>query len=188
MLTTRDGDIPVEWIAAGDEVLTRDHSFQPIRWVGRFPVSSLHMAMRKELGAFVVERDAFGRGCPDHPLTLSRDLRILIGGNAVQLHFGTTEALCPTIGLFDEARVSALADQNISYTQVLCEQHELIMANGLWVETLLLDEATFYGPSLPPAHFYHETAARLCLNEDEGQMLTRLNAVEQPALHGTRVA
>lgn len=177
---TTDGELPVEWLATGDRVLTRDHGVQPVLWVGRIRVSPGDAALQPDLALVEIAEGALGDGGPTHTTWLAPAHRVLLSGAAVELHLGVDEALAPIAHLADEVRVRSAPMGASCLTQILLPVHDLVQANGLWAESLLLDPATLgvIGRDLP-AHLLatpslrlsHARAARLCLTEWEVRAL-----------------
>ncbi|MEC7763498.1 MAG: Hint domain-containing protein [Pseudomonadota bacterium] len=182
-LMTTEGELPVEWLATGDRVVTRDHGAQPILWIGRVRLDADHGTAPVEIG-----QGALGPDCPTHPTWLAPAHRVLLSGAEVELHAGVGEALAPIATLTDGTHVRPAAPGPVCYTEVLLPVHDLVQANSLWAETLLLDDATrrAFQADLPPALLAtpslalgHARAARLCLTGWEvramrGRDLTQL--------------
>ncbi|MGB5556446.1 MAG: Hint domain-containing protein [Paracoccaceae bacterium] len=143
-LQTDRGPVPVDWLAAGDRVLTLDHGYQPILWVGRSRVSTAELASNPALRPIVVPAGRFGRDGPDQDLLLSPDHRVLVASALVEHHVGTPEALAACKFLSDaghSAPQSPAQPEGLSYYQVLFSDHELVLAEGLWVESFFTSDA-----------------------------------------------
>ena len=173
MVMTTDGELPVEWLATGDRVVTRDHGAQPLLWVGRARLSREKLRHDPGLAPVELARGALGAGCPTHQTRLSPAARVLLAGAEVSLHAGVDEALAE-IGQLADGGVLTVPPcvEGSHYTSLLLPMHAVVQANGLWVETLLLDRATrlALGGALPAAlradlalQAGHDQAARLCL-------------------------
>ena len=63
IIDTNSGPSPVECLAAGDLVETRDHGPQSIRWIGRHELDSLDLARHPELRPFAFGPGRLGGGC-----------------------------------------------------------------------------------------------------------------------------
>ncbi len=168
-LMTPEGEMPVEWLVTGDRVITRDHGVQPILWLGRIRLDAPDRA-----GAAPVEiaAGALGSGCPTHPTWLSPLSRVLLSGAMVELHAGVDEALAQIGDLRDGIHIMQVRPGRAHYTQVLLPVHDMVQANGLWAETLLLDAGMLAAVGrdlpadlrhLPSLRLGHDRAARLCL-------------------------
>jgi len=139
-VVTGKGEVPVDWLAPGDMLVTRDHGLQPLLWIGhqRSPgISTVRAAGR-----------AFGNA-PSHETRLAPGTRILVSGWEVELHTGEAEALA-TVRALNGAGEGGQAG---GLACVLLPVHGLVQVNGLWVETLLLDPAAraLLADALPPS-------------------------------------
>ncbi|SFK07697.1 Hint domain-containing protein [Celeribacter marinus] len=132
ILETNEGPQPVEWMRAGDLVLTRDHGYQRVRWVGRSET-----AQTPPIRVFA---HAFGYGCPEHDLVLSPHHHLLMSSPLMPLYFAEDEVLAP-IGAMS-AQIDDMFDtpnSNPTLCHMLFDQHEVIFAEGVWLESLFPD-------------------------------------------------
>ncbi|WP_421703277.1 Hint domain-containing protein [Aliiroseovarius sp.] len=176
-LMTTEGEVPVDWLARGDRLITRDSGAQPVLWVGRFRVPAAEAQADDSLQPFLIEAGALGPDCPTHPMQLSAQHRVLLTGHAVELHTGTDEALSAVAHLEDGGLFRKFwPTRDFVFTHVLLERHEVIMANGLWVESLFLGENVELDLQRQVPHSVltrpevrqgHRQAARLCLKKHE---------------------
>ena len=144
-IMTQHGMRPVETLAVGDLVQTRDHGFQEIRWIGRryFPASVLKHEER--FRPVLIRKDAFGPGRPRSDLRFSPQHRVLLSDWRVQLLFGVNEILVPIKKLMnDHTIVAPPTDDGIAYFHILFDQHEVLDCDGLEAESYFLgDHALF---------------------------------------------
>ncbi|MBT8455877.1 MAG: Hint domain-containing protein [Rhodobacteraceae bacterium] len=141
-LLTDRGPVPAAWIRPGDRVVTRDHGLQPVVWVARRGVSAAELAANPGLRPVQVPSGALGDAGPAQGLVLSRQHRVLVTGPQVALHFGVDEALAPAFALAEAFGTVAPWRGGICYSHVMCARHEVLLADGVWVESLLAgDEA-----------------------------------------------
>ncbi len=163
LIDTPDGPRRVDDLRAGDLVSTFDAGPQPLIWTGGAEVAWNAVSPHRP-----VVLDA-----PDGPLTLSAQHRVLLWGQALKLNFGFDEAFAPAAGLAPGAK--GVGTQR--WHHILCADHQIVRANGLWVETLLITpaslswlpdadrariEALIPGPMQP---------ARPCLTKAETQLI-----------------
>lgn len=139
MLMTPEGEIPVEWLATGDRLLTRDHGVLSVLWVGRIRVRDADVRRAPTLAPLEVAAHAFGPGCPSHKTWFNRAHRLLVDGPLVELNIGVGEALARVDDLAQRAAIHPTRGMATHYTQVLLSAHDMVQANGLWAETLHLD-------------------------------------------------
>lgn len=123
LIATRRGSVPVEDLEVGDEVITMDHGFQKIRWIG-----STSVPATGRLAPVVIRRGAMGN---DRDLRVSPQHRMLVRGWHVELMFGRSEALVPAKALINDETVFQLEGGNVDYFHILFDQHELVYAEGI---------------------------------------------------------
>lgn len=118
-------------LTIGDLVLTVDRGAMPLRWVGSRGLSARQLAERPELGAVLVPRNAFGGGAP------CRDLRLSPLAGILHMMQGAPEG-----GVLIDARdmiglkgIVAAPARPVTYIQLLLDDHAIIAADGLAVET-----------------------------------------------------
>lgn len=177
MVQTDQGDMPVEWLSVGDLVMTRDHGFQPIRWIGSSRYTATEVARAVALQPVTLPAGALAPGQPREDTLLSRQHRILMAGADVELLFGTAECLAPAHVLCHASPEPASA---ITYTHIAFDRHEIILANGAWMESLLTADQAMaaVSPAARSALFsalglraLTMQAARLCLKPYEARLL-----------------
>jgi len=151
MIDTENGSLPVDWLATGDRLLTLDHGYQPILWIGRTRMRANDMAACTALRPVTVPADRFGPDGPIRDLVLSPEHRVLVASARIELATGNNQALAPCRFLFATSEQQADAGpfpDDFCYYHVLLARHEIIRAEGLWVESF------FPGPmamkALPP--------------------------------------
>lgn len=180
LISTTEGDLPVEWLASGDKVITRDYGAQPLRWIGYWRLSARQLATTPTLRPVLIEPGSFGPGAPNHPLALSRGQQIFVDGPEVQYYLGVDTALAAA-GYMTDVDAGFNAVHNFTYFQLLFDVHQVIRANGLWTESLFAGDET---PGLcPPPDIRHDATAHRCLAGWEARMLhqTRCRAVSDAA-------
>ena len=116
----------VEDLSPGDWVVTRDNGLQQLRWTCQNPISA-----DPALCPVRIPANSFGPGLPATDTYVSPQHRLLLQGVQAQLLFGETEVLAPAKGLFSAAPVAPRGD----YVHLLFDQHEVIVANGLMMES-----------------------------------------------------
>lgn len=163
-ISTDRGEVAVEALREGDRVLTMDHGYRRPVWSG--PVTrapgNRHNRVR-------IAPDSLGHGLPARPVELGRDHRLLLSGPPVALHCNEHEAIAAA----DHFATRSLRNGGALY-HILLSEHELILANGLWCESLFADENWF--TALPAALALrlrnrlctpHMQTARTCLSRHE---------------------
>ncbi len=132
-IATSTGERAIDTLSIGDAVATRDHGFQPIRWIGKTSV----LAMGR-MAPVRIKRDALGPNVPRQDLFVSRQHRMLLESKVAQRMFGTREVLVPAIKLTSVPGIDAAPRPClVTYFHLLTERHEIIYAEGAPTETLL---------------------------------------------------
>lgn len=175
MVLTLEGDLPVEWLAPGDRVITRDNGAQPILHIERL--------RRTPEGEMLPQPMTFLRGERGPQGALKDKLRVapghrgLISRPEISERFNTSEAL---VRFCDVSRRNRARHDptmgGLTYHLIILESHEIINAGSLWVEST--DPAMAARLDLPPAvlratRLFDEDMAppRLCLTPEEAHML-----------------
>lgn len=134
---TDEGAQPVDWLRAGDRVMTRDHGFQQILWADRTVVPAAASPLRP----IQFSAGCAGHNIPEQDLHLPPDFRILLKSPQIELLFGCREAFSPasTTTNGHEIFETQLAHE-VSYFHILFAQHQVVLAEGLWVESFFPEE------------------------------------------------
>jgi hypothetical protein len=141
LIATPMGATPIANLAVGDMVMTRDHGPQPIRWIGETKIKKKHLLEKPNLQPYRIKADCFGPGLPFRDLTLSPQHRVLTGGKIVREMFGQDEMLIAVKHLEKVKKVQKpKVKGNVTYRHILFDRHEVIYANGLPTESLLIGQ------------------------------------------------
>ncbi len=178
MVETTEGPQPVDWLRPGDQVLTLDHGYQPLVWVGRSARGTSDDARPLTLPA-----GALGDQCPEQALHLAPGHYLLLRTPLADLYFGDPDVFVPVIDIATEAERVLQTDHTSDeprapYVHLMCAQHEILLAEGLWVESFFPDENTL--PHLPPKA--REEIARLERQHKTPALRTRLTLKPTEAL------
>jgi hypothetical protein len=130
-ILTDHGQQKIEELRIGDLVATHRGTLEPIKWIGRM---SYEKGERKrwqsEVAPVKVEASAIGPGIPSRDLFLSQRHAVFDGEGAL------TPAKYLVNG--ETLRVEAPSDlHRLDYFQLEFEQHEIIFAEGMPVESFL---------------------------------------------------
>lgn len=138
-ILTDKGKVPIQKLAVGDMVLTRDRGFQPLRWIGRRVVGADELRVNEKLYPIVIGRGALGENSPERDLRVSPQHRVLIKSVIAERMFETDEVLVAAHKLLsvDGIDIDSAVD-SVEYFHLLFDRHEIIVANGTWSESLLL--------------------------------------------------
>lgn len=136
-IETRSGNIPVEMLKAGDEVMTMDEGYRPIRWIGSRAVGPAHLAANPKLKPVRIRAGALGKGQPERDLIVSRQHRVLVSSVIVERMFGVRDVLIPAIRLVGMDGIEIVEDvQGIEYWHILFDRHQVVRSNGALTESL----------------------------------------------------
>ena len=142
LITKADGSqCPIEALTLGARILTRDHGAQPLRWLGR--------ATLRGVGAFapvVITTGAMGN---TGDLIVSQHHRMFIYQRERHAGLPTAEILVQARHLVDGDRVFLRTGGFVDYFSLVFDHHEIIYAEGIPAESLMVNEATL--SRLPPA-------------------------------------
>lgn len=141
MITLSGGrQCAIEDLAPGDRVLTRDHGPQPVRWLGR--------ATLRAVGAFapvVITKGALGNA---GDLIVSQHHRMFLYLREAKAGLATAELLVQAKHLVDGERVLLRPGGVVDWFSIVFDRHEIIYAEGIPAESLMVNEATLQ--RLPP--------------------------------------
>lgn len=183
VLTDR-GAVAVEDLHLGDRVLTRDHGYRPIRWIGAREFSDDQLIEFPELRPVVIVAGALDGILPLRDLSVSPQHRILMCDD--QALAGDREILVPAIALTDRAGISQSAGGGVIYYHLMFDAHEVICSEGAWSESFLPEAAALGGmhsaqlaeilaifPELAARTglVTYGGAARICADHDAAQAL-----------------
>lgn len=140
LIATPEGDRPVEELQAGDRVLTRDGE-AVICWIGASRVSASSLRSREALRPVRIEAGALGGGLPRRALLVSPRHGMFVSDWKAELLFDAPEAIVEAIALVNDRDIrQVLPEDGVEYFQILCDQHELVFAEGAMTETFFLSK------------------------------------------------
>ena len=134
LVQTATGDIAVEDLQPGDEIVTKDGSTSRLIWVGSSDFVPADAGRRMPL--IRVMPDSFGVGRPNSFITLGPAARILQTPYHMRGHTGEGEVLTPLREFVDGVNVIEVVPPTPVRLFHLClERHAVIKAGGLEMET-----------------------------------------------------
>ncbi len=133
LIDTPDGLRAVETLAKGDVVTTLANGSRPLRWVGRRRVPVLELLAAPGLRPVEFATGVVGNG---RPLLVSPQQRMLIDDWRAEVYFGEDRVLVAAQALVDDraARV-LLPPGGVDYVVLLCDRHEVLLAEGALSES-----------------------------------------------------
>ncbi|WP_288948168.1 Hint domain-containing protein [uncultured Paracoccus sp.] len=138
LIETLSGPRTVETLAPGDLILTRDHGFQPLRWIGRVRLDGKRLDLCPNLRPILISQDALGPDLPQRDLIVSPQHRALLRSAIARRMFDAEEILVAATHLTALDGIRPLCPKDgVSYLHLLFDRHELVLSNGCWTESLL---------------------------------------------------
>ena len=141
---------PIETLAPGDRVLTRDSGPQPVRLVSK--------ATLPALGTFAPVVIAAGTLGNESDLVVAPHHRVFLYRRGAKRIGDTSEILVQAKHLVDGEHVWRREGGYVDYYALVFDRHEIIYAEGIPVESLQVSEATL---NLMPEELTAEIRARL---------------------------
>ncbi len=130
-VTRSDGaQVPVEDLVVGDKLLTRSHGAQPIRWIG-------HQTYRAT-GPSALVKISEGTLNTARDLYLSPQHRLFIWQRRDALGAGRAEVMVRAELLVNDDTVRRHDGGHVDSYQLVFDGHEIIYAEGIAVESLLV--------------------------------------------------
>lgn len=144
VIDTARGPVLARDIRVGDRLVTRDHGLQPVRWVGISTVIYSEDGQDPDpeeprAAPVRIRAGAFGTNPEAGNLVLAPGHRVLMRHPLNELLFATEEAMAAAGDLTRFDGVDAVPRSVGRWTHLLLDQHEMIQANGLWVESFAPD-------------------------------------------------
>lgn len=140
LIATERGHRPVEELCRGDRVVTRDNGLKRIAWIGRRDIGYRDLRDGDGLRPVLVRAGALGDGRPVRDMIVSPNHRFLIEPRISPWMGTDEEILIPARHLVDRRRVIAADMLGVSYIHILCDAHQVIMADGAWTESFHPDD------------------------------------------------
>jgi hypothetical protein len=125
-IATPCGEAPVEEITVGDLVCAQGTRLAPVKWIGHRHIDCRRHPKPDTVWPVHVRAEAFGRHMPKRDLWLSPDHAVFVDG-----------VLIPIKHLVNGCTVTQEQRAEITYYHIELEQHDVLMAEGLPVESYL---------------------------------------------------
>lgn len=177
LIDTSEGHVPIDWLVAGDKIMTRDHGYQPLLWIGQIDPVELPMPCVK------IKTNAVGEGLPNYATTVTANQHIILRGPKIELHFATNEAFASADQMSVWHGLARIAPgETPALFGLLFARYEVISANGLWLGSMpgafcnvraLSARCTQRLRNIRPEVEDDMTTARLCLRDHEVAMLAQ---------------
>lgn len=140
-IQTERGEVAVENLVVGDRVLTFDHGYQPIRWLGSRLIGGGELAVTPKLRPIRIRAGALGVGLPCYDLVVSPQHRLMVSSKIVENMFGERAALIAAKQLLGVEGVEVVEDGgDVEYFHLMLDRHEIIFAETAPTESLYVGE------------------------------------------------
>ncbi len=140
LITTDQGELPVEELLPGHKILTQDNGFQELILTMSRVMEKNELCNNTNLYPVRIPMGAFGAGLPKRDLIVSRQHRMVVKSNIAERMFGETSVLVAAIRLtkLSEINVDTSFDR-IEYFHLIFKNHEIIFAEGTPTESFLMN-------------------------------------------------
>ena len=125
-IATPEGERAIETLRPGDLVQLLNGDAAEIAWTGARPVDCARHKTPETVRPFRVAAGAFGPGLPARDLFLSPDHAIFVD-----------EVLIPVKYLANGTTIRQVKPRAVTYHHIELHEHQVVLAEGLTVETLL---------------------------------------------------
>ena len=161
MILTDQGERAVETLRPGDRVMTRDHGWQAIRWIGSRRVDGSLLRAFPKMRPVRIGAGTLGPDLPRRDLYVSQQHRILVGSRIAERIFGQPEVLVAARFLTGIPGIAVdESDDGLDYFHLLFNRHEIVISEGAQTESL------FTGPEALKAVSAEARAEMLALFPD----------------------
>lgn len=184
LIVTARGEVPVEQLEEGDQVLTRDSGYQPIRWIGRRDLSAAELRAHPNFAPVRIATGALAPDLPQRDMLVSPQHRMLFTGYRAEMLFGEHEVLVAATHLTALPGVERAMPEGVSYIHLMFDRHEIVRADGAWSESFQPGDMTLAGmddaqrnellalfPELAAGRYRPFLAARRSLRAHEARVL-----------------
>lgn len=136
-IKTDAGLCRIEDLQVGDKVVTRENGLQEIRWIGQRALEADDLAKYPNLRPIRIQAGSLGDGIPSRDLVVSPQHRIVVRSKIAVRMFDAEEVFLAAKHLLGVKGIKVDPDlQEVTYFHLLCDDHEIIEADGAFAETL----------------------------------------------------
>ncbi|NDV01121.1 Hint domain-containing protein [Pseudoroseicyclus tamaricis] len=125
---------PIETLRPGDRLLTRDDGARPLLWMGQRTLRA-----QGDFAPVLIRKGALNN---ENDLVLAPDNRVFVWQRQDAIGAGRSELLVKARHLVNGETVVRVEGGFVDYFQLLFEQHQIIFAEGIAAESLLVDPRT----------------------------------------------
>ncbi len=174
MIATDRGLQDVAGLGIGSRLLTLDHGFQPLVWIGRKTVPGI--------GPNAPVVCAAGSLGNRQPLMLSPQHRLLWASARTDLMYGAPQVLVPAKALINGDTIRSAPRPMVTYVHLMLERHEILnAADGAACESLLAGDMAQQVVGAPFTRGVARMAARPVLSYREARHLVQADSGQAAA-------
>jgi len=195
-IDTPSGAKRVETLHVGDQVNTRHHGAQTIRWIGKRSLKLAPIFPKTDLGLSKFPSVPWVRVCLVSPYACPASIGFWYHRPSISVWFGTQDSLIAAVKLIDLPGIHIDTDcTEVTYIHLLFDQHEVIFANGAPCESLHTGPEALKSissaaraelfaifPELMTAPSQHRLAALCPENRQQRQLIARHKKNKKPLL------
>lgn len=143
-IQTPDGDVEVENLSIGDQVVVRNGESRPIRKIYRRYLSTIELEANPNLYPVRIVAGAMGKGLPKRDLLVSPQHRMVADAPMLRRRFDSdavflsAKKLTEMPGIFSDHQVT-----EVEYFHIVLDEHEVIFAEGAPTESFYCGDQAF---------------------------------------------
>ena len=131
LIAAKDGEVPVEALAIGDEVVTAAGAKRPIKWIGRRSYGGRFVRGTKDILPVCIKAGALDDNVPKRDLWISPHHAMYLEGVLIEAKDLVNGA----------SIVQAQSVDQVEYFHIELESHDVIIADGAPSETFIDDDS-----------------------------------------------
>ena len=130
-IATATGEIPVEALSIGDEIMTASGVARPIKWIGKRSYGGRFILGRKDILPICITAGSLGEGLPRRDLWISPHHAMYLDGLLIE-----AKDLINGTSIIQAEEVEC-----VEYFHIELDSHDVILAEGAPSETFLDDDS-----------------------------------------------
>ncbi len=131
LILTERGEVPVEDLAIGDRLVTRDGEAKPIKWIGRRSYAGWLAAGNPKVMPVCLTPGSLADGVPRRELWVSAEHAMYVDGVLVPAELLVNGSSIVKVKSVDE----------VHYFHLELDAHDVILAEGAWAESFVDDDS-----------------------------------------------
>ncbi|MDW4550231.1 Hint domain-containing protein [Defluviimonas sp. D31] len=137
LIATPKGEVPVETLKAGDEVLTTSGATATVRFAAARELTLMDLLLNPDMRPVCIPQGAMGEGLPRADLWVSPQHRVLVRGWEPEMLFGQDEVLVAAKHLkFAPTLRRPARPETVEYFHLMLDRHDIVLSNGIETESL----------------------------------------------------